>query len=322
MKISIVMYHYVRDVADTRWARMNVRTRAEFRAQLDHIGERYTVVSMDQVFDAVMNGTPLPNNPLLLTFDDGLREHHQFVLPELQWRGWRAAFFPVVAATRERLPLAPHMIHAILASANARLLAAEIRARVEAEAPRLHIADVAGWCQRLSQATRYDTAETVFVKRALQTALPAEMRQRLLGEFFAAHVRLPLMSWANELYMTEAELRELVAAGMYVGGHTFSHPWLSACTPAQQQREIDQTRRFLIELGAIRSDGRWAMAYPYGAYDAVTLRLAAAERVALGLTTRVAPADISRDARLTLPRLDTNDLPCALGSATESLVAP
>jgi hypothetical protein len=79
--LTIVMYHYVRDVESTPYPGIKARSLAEFRGQLDHIEREYEVVGCEAV-----RGRCLPANAALLTFDDGLVDHLEHVLPELRRR--------------------------------------------------------------------------------------------------------------------------------------------------------------------------------------------------------------------------------------------
>lgn len=57
LSVPIILYHY---------------TPGNFAAQLEHLRTRnYNVVDLDQVAAAMSGGTPLPNKPVVLTFDDG-----------------------------------------------------------------------------------------------------------------------------------------------------------------------------------------------------------------------------------------------------------
>ena len=51
------------------------------------------------------------------------------------------------------------------------------------------------------------------------------------------------------------------------------------------------------------------MCYPYGDYNQVTLDLIKKYKCSLGLTINPNIADIQKDSRYELPRLDTNDIP-------------
>ena len=74
-----------------------------------------------------------------------------------------------------------------------------------------------------------------------------------------------------------------------------------------EEREIARTVDFLGEVYGERPRD-WVMCYPFGAHDATTLDVVGAAGCVVGLTTHVGVArDLAQP--LTLPRLDTNDLP-------------
>lgn len=70
--------------------------------------------------------------------------------------------------------------------------------------------------------------------------------------------------------MSEDELAGLAATPVAVGAHTLTHPSLPALPPEEQRREIGGSRERLEELTGRPLD---AFAYPYGDYDAATVRL-------------------------------------------------
>lgn len=70
--------------------------------------------------------------------------------------------------------------------------------------------------------------------------------------------------------MTWAQVAELARAGHEIGGHTVSHARLDELTPTEQRAEICEDRRALLARG---HDAR-TLAYPYGAHDAHTARIA------------------------------------------------
>jgi peptidoglycan/xylan/chitin deacetylase (PgdA/CDA1 family) len=63
LSVPILLYHY---------------TPANFAAQLDHLKtHNYNIVDMDQVAAAMSGGTPLPDKPVVITFDDGFTNQLQ-----------------------------------------------------------------------------------------------------------------------------------------------------------------------------------------------------------------------------------------------------
>lgn len=107
--------------------------------------------------------------------------------------------------------------------------------------------------------------------------------------------------------MSIKEVSQLVKDGMYVGSHGSMHYWLDRISPEFQEQDILSSLTFLQDIGA--STKNWVMCYPYGAYNNYTLSLLSKYGAAIGITTKVCKAEISKDNPFTLPRLDTNDFP-------------
>jgi peptidoglycan/xylan/chitin deacetylase (PgdA/CDA1 family) len=308
MSLTIVMYHYVRDLARSRYPRIKGRTVEEFRRQLDHIASRYTVVTAQQVVAAIRGEEPVPENAAWLTFDDGYLDHYTNVFPLLFERGWQGSFFPPSQTVLNGKLLDVNKIHFILAAhAQPDDIIGEIKAVLEARSADRDVRPFADYWNELAKPNRYDPAEVVFIKRSLQFGLPEPVRAEVVDRLFHRLVSDDPAAFAAELYLTQDQLRTMVRCGMYVGSHGASHRWLDRLTPAQQEAEIDDSLDFLRSLGA--SSGDWVMCYPYGASDGSVLQLLAQRNCSAALTTRPAIASMAADHPLLLPRIDTNELP-------------
>jgi peptidoglycan/xylan/chitin deacetylase (PgdA/CDA1 family) len=310
--VTIVTYHYVRDLRRSRFPEIKGLDLVLFREQLGYVRRHYQVVSAAELMAAVASGRrgepwDLPANAALLTFDDGYADHFGSVFPLLDEAGLPGCFFPPVQAISERKLLDVNKIHFLLASgADVRELVGEVLRRVDAHRGELGIESDEALLARWARPSRYDCAEVVFLKRLLQTVLPAALRSRILAELFAAHVTADESAFAEELYMSADQLRCMVRHGMYVGSHGYSHVRLGWLAPEEQALEVDRSLEFLAGLGT--DTGSWMMCYPYGDSNEPLTELLRERRCAVGLTTRPGLAAWDNEPLL-LPRLDTNDLP-------------
>jgi peptidoglycan/xylan/chitin deacetylase (PgdA/CDA1 family) len=319
--LTIVTYHYVRDLAHSRYPGIKGLSIEAFEGQLDYLTKHYTVCSMRDVVDAARGRGTLPERACALTFDDGFVDHFSVVFPRLVARGLTASFYPPVAAVQQRGVLETHQIHLVLAVAgqDGAALARRVRQRIEAHrdagspsAAELYATHAA--------PSRFDDADVAFVKRVLQKGLSPRVRSAILRELYDEYVGVDLRVMARELYMDLAQLRCMVQHGMDVGGHGAEHVWLDTLSRAGQEDEVARTVALLGEVYRARPHD-WVMCYPFGAHDATTLDVVGAAGCALGLTTRVGVArDLAQP--LVLPRLDTNDLPRRGDAAPTALEAP
>ncbi len=88
-KVPVMMYH---DILAEKQVFFDV-TPAEFEQHLELIrAQGVTPISMDQLMLHLRTGAPLPEKPILLTFDDGYEGHYTHVYPLLKKYGYPALF--------------------------------------------------------------------------------------------------------------------------------------------------------------------------------------------------------------------------------------
>ncbi len=98
VSLPILMYHYLSEPpagADIYRRDLSV-TPEQFAAHLDRLlAEGYTTISFYQLLEYLTLGSPLPEKPVILTFDDGYRDNFVNAFPALKERGMVATFFVV-----------------------------------------------------------------------------------------------------------------------------------------------------------------------------------------------------------------------------------
>lgn len=303
------MYHFVRDLKHSRFPEIKGLSLEEFKGQIAYIRRYYHVIGVPELLAALGSAEQsLPPRALLLTFDDGYRDHFDNVLPVLLENGMTGCFFPPAKAVTEQEVLDVNKIHFILAAVpdKARILNSLFSLLDEARRE-FTLRDREDYYMRLAHPNRYDPAEVILIKRLLQRELPEVLRKRITDELFRQYVTHDEPAFSRELYMSVSELRTMREAGMSIGSHGYDHYWLDTLDQQSQEREIDRSLRFLEEIGS--DIGNWVMGYPYGAYNDALLGILRNKNCKAGFTTGVRIADLDHDDSLTLPRIDTNDLP-------------
>lgn len=98
VRLPILMYHYLSTPppgADVYRLDLSV-TPEHFEQQLAYLREAgYQSISLEQLLRYLALGEPLPEKPIVLTFDDGYRDNYENALPLLQKYGFTASFFLV-----------------------------------------------------------------------------------------------------------------------------------------------------------------------------------------------------------------------------------
>lgn len=94
--VPILMYHYVSELppdADVYRRDLTISPEA-FDAQLQYLDEAgYHPITLTDLYLKMTEGYPLPEKPVVLTFDDGYRDAYEVVFPKLLDYGFPATFF-------------------------------------------------------------------------------------------------------------------------------------------------------------------------------------------------------------------------------------
>ena len=306
MILDIVMYHYVRPISESRYPKIKGLELKSFQNQLDFFLKEKNLVGTDDVINAVTRSIELPKDSVWLTFDDGYKDHLDYVVPILEQKGIDAAFFPVSDTYENGSILDVNTIHYILASVdNDEFLLTHLVAEMEVEG--LAKSDFDNLWNSTDKSSRYDSEVVIFFKRMLQRDLPLELRQKILARMFENLVGRSQKEVSEELYMSKDDLISLSKKGFHIGSHTASHIRLNSLTAIEQEKEIAKS---LDALRSIRNKvSNWIMCYPYGGYNDTTLSILEKMGCALALTTIVGAADLSCQNKFELKRWDTNDFP-------------
>ena len=304
--LTIVMYHYIRPIIGSEFPGIKGLEIEGFKRQLDFLENNYSIVSSEQVIDKIIKNKELPPKACWLTFDDGYKDHYQYVLPELIKRNLSGAFFPPRVVIKDNIVLDVNSIHHILSCSKDinKLVTDLIDLSLQFGMTNEQIHD---YYKKYGVANRFDDAYTIFIKRMLQHVLPEQIRNEITSILFEKIVGIPEAKFSSRLYMNIDEVRKLVSSGMYVGSHGSMHYWLDQINSQKQKVDISSSLEFLEEVGAPTSN--WIMSYPYGAYNNTTLSLLKDLGASIGITTEARKANLGIDNPLTLPRLDTNDFP-------------
>jgi len=306
--ITIIMYHYVRDLANSQYPEIKGLDFKLFLEQIMFLKKHYHIIKMEELIAAINANQNLPPKAALLTFDDAYADHYANVFPTLIKHDIQGSFFAPVKAITEKQVLDVNKIHFVLASVeNKELLVSEIFKQLDSHREEYLLESNEYYFQKLAVANRMDNKTIIFIKRLLQVELVEALRIAILNHLFQKYVSSDEASFSESLYINTTQIKEMHEAGMHFGSHGYDHYWLSKLEPKSLKLEIDKSRLFLSELGMNAES--LTMCYPYGDYDDNVIKILKQSGFALGLTTRVDVANISCDDRFQLPRLDTNDLP-------------
>lgn len=227
---------------------------------------------MEEVIEAWnSDDAKLPENAVLLTFDDGYIDNFTMAFPLLKEYHMQGSFFIPGKTFAESKLLDVNKIHFILASADIDCLVQDIY-------------------EYLDEYRQKVVGEGILSN----------------SELFEKYVGVPEKVFARELYMNRDQIRCMKQDGMFIGVHGYDHYWLGNLSPDEMKRDIDKALETMDEF--IDRDN-WVLNYPYGSYSQDVLDYIADKGCRLGMTIRVEVADSSKHNRYLLPRLNCNDFP-------------
>jgi len=202
-------------------------TRSGFDRQMQFLRQRYTPVSLEDVLQAVTEGSPLPPLAVAVTFDDGYRDNHVHAFPLLRKHGIPAAFYITAGCVEEREPLWTSRLRYYFTATRERTL--------RLEAPRPRTLDLS------TPAARHASfAFTIaLIKSAGQG--PGDRIFRTVESRLEVTDLAPL---SNSM-MSWSEIEEMGRGGMLIGAHTLTHPNLPGLPSDRAQSEIEGSKSLI-----------------------------------------------------------------------------
>ena len=307
-KITIIAYHYVRDLQHSRYPSIKGLDVRLFEEQVAYLQKNYHPIRMEELIHSIETGDELPPKAALLTFDDAYTDHFNYVLPILYNRGLQGSFYVPCKAIAEHIVLDVNKIHFILAAAtDIEVLLEKIFKDIDHYRDEYQLESNDYYIKKWMTKHPKDTPQVILFKRLLQKALPAELRRILADKFFEEVVGISQEIFSRELYMSPEQIRCMQSAGMHIGNHTYDHYWLNTLPVEQQKTDITKAQNFLKKIG-VNMDN-WTMCYPHGGHNQDTMNILADMDCKLAITIDVKIADTTTFHKYELPRLDTNDVP-------------
>ena len=228
-----------------------------------------------------------PGHHVAFTFDDGYADNVTRAVPVLERFGARATFYLTAGLMEERrAPWWDELAHALT-----------------------HATKTAATVEWGGAAVALDVASPAGRTAALRALLPllrvvpAEQHARLA----TLRAALGVEGRAPCEFADWTQAKAFVSAGMEVGAHTLTHPFLTLLSPDSQRREMaDSAALIRDKLGC----GTPGVAYPNGDHDAATVAAARAAGFAYAVLTR------SGDANAITPRWELPRRPLTEGACT------
>jgi len=236
-RLSILIYHRVLPEPDPLFP--GEATVKCFDAQMSLLRSIFHVLPLHEAVERLQAGT-LPARAAAITFDDGYADNLTHALPILQKHGLHATFFIATSYLNGGRMFNDTVIESIRRSPHAQFDLSDLGLGKHDLGSNTAKAEAIGKILPQVKYLPLDTRETTVAKIAVRAGVD----------------RLP-----DDLMMTTAQLKQLHAAGMEIGGHTHRHPILAKLDGTEAQAEIATGRAWLEEM---LGDRVRLFAYPNG----------------------------------------------------------
>lgn len=303
--MKAIMYHYVRPFNPEYPNFKNLHI-DDFKNQLDYFENEIGFVSKEDFNQTLITGNPCQG--VILTFDDALSCHYEFVYQELKKRGlWGIFYIPTQPYVQGKM-LDVHRTHLLLGKWDPQIIYQFLDNCIDySQFDNSKLKEF----REITYRTQENSEYALLVKRILNYFISYEFREeiidKLMKEFIPNENELQ-----KNFYLTENQIIEMHKNDMIIGSHTINHPVMSRLNSIQQLNQIKNSFDFLEKiLGEFRHK---TFSYPYGGFHSFT------KETELILTQEnckysfnVEPRDINKKDLSTrpqaLPRYDCNHFP-------------
>ena len=299
--VYIIMYHYVRPKKSNNY--FPALELSDFKKQITYFQKIGRIINNEE-FVEIINNNKFESKPnFLLTFDDGYKDHYDYVYPYLKKRNITGNFYVPTSIWNKKKILDINKIHLILNKENNhKKLLNYIYSLLEKNiSKKFQSKEVLNKVIR----NKYDKFETLIIKRFLQYMLPENIRINLLDYLFNQMVNSSEDEMINKIYLSVEEAKEMSKNGMHFGSHGETHRNFRLLDFNDQLSEVQNSIKFLKKNKIVNSE--ISLCYPWGEFNKFSKKLFNSISIQYGIT--VLPGHLGENSKFSkyyLPRYDTN----------------
>ncbi|WP_236035819.1 polysaccharide deacetylase family protein [Helicobacter turcicus] len=253
--MKAIMYHYVRK-SDKNTPFFRYLDFENFKKQLDYFEKNYSFLTYEEFLNLYENP---PQNAkqyehykgkILLTFDDGLKDHYDFVFKELKKRGLFGFFFVCSGVYERKKALDVHRIHFLLGKLGGKKLLDLANEKIKLFQKQKGVCIIKDSEKAffenktyLNQDNDFATSEfkklfNYYIKYAYRESLLDSLMEEICEDY----------ALFENLYMSIDALKTLQKEKMIVGSHSHNHFVLSKLTKEEQKQELQKSFEFLEQI--------------------------------------------------------------------------
>jgi peptidoglycan/xylan/chitin deacetylase (PgdA/CDA1 family) len=241
-RLTVLAYHRIIEWQHAHFADFEPvvsATPAMFEQQMAYIAKHFNVISLAQLEAFLHQGVSLPDNPLLITFDDGYTDNYENAFPILKKFGFPAVIFLVTSRMTQPTRLwwdevAYAFHHTQLTTAN---------------------------LPQLNQQTFSTLVEKRNIRNNLINQLKLLPNTEKLQAVETLYKVLAVTPSTARLFISWEQVRELVANGVACQPHTVNHPIMTRISSSEVREQLSQAK---VDIEHETPQKATAFAYPNG----------------------------------------------------------
>ena len=257
------MYHYIRKF-DPSLPYFNFLHKKNFDKQLKLFNKN--LLNINDSFENFLNS----KNKLLLTFDDGLKDHYN-VFKTLIRHGYKGVFFIPSYPYIKKDFLDVHKIHLILGKLKLKdILNGLKKNKINVDFKKIKFPEKN---YQLKNVKNLNEKKKINIKIYLNFFLKKNQNNiinNLFNYFFDSKSQKKIF---KNFYLNKKNIKEMHNSGMIIGGHSYSHKLLKCLSKKDQRVEIEKNIKHLNSL--VKKKIKY-FAYPYGgksSYNRSTIKI-------------------------------------------------
>ena len=283
------MFHYVKPYSNYYHFDLD-----EFDKTVQKLTTNKHIISLKELDNLVKKHQTIPEDAVMLTFDDGTIDHYQYVYPILKKYNCSGLFF-IPSCTYNKKMLDIQVIHQLLENNPIETLFNDLRKQLEKK----HMEP-----EEFSVEENLDSKKTALFKQLLQYKLPNDIRINLLHYF---QRKYKINKDVSNSYMSIRNLKQMKKDGMYFGVHTITHPRLALQSKEEQAQEVKSNLESLLKSHLLDKECI-SLAFPYGSYNEDTIDVMKNLNIKYGFKVDDKESNNDEGGVVLIDRLDCNIL--------------
>jgi peptidoglycan/xylan/chitin deacetylase (PgdA/CDA1 family) len=301
--MKAIMYHYVRQQVKELPYFIYLHIE-DFIKQIDYLMEHHHILSIEEMKWCIQNEEVIDNG-IILTFDDGLIDHYNFVFPVLKKRNLWGIFYIPTKPYKDKCLLDVHRVHYLLGRYGGQYV-------YECVQKLLRNSDYINGNEAIfSNKTYLKQDNDVYVtktKQILNYYITPYAKNRILSKLMVDLCE-DECTLSKNFYLQGQHIKDMIDCGMSIGSHGHTHTLFSNLTYEEQCNEISESLDVLKYLTDNKNINSFC--YPYGgklSYDKYTIQCLQDANIDFSFSVESKNIDkTDMKIKYELPRFDCNE---------------